>query len=194
MQVGERGCLCERLGQANIRCVEIQNLAEEYQRKTDEELLRLALTPEQLTPEANATLNDELARRRINNAERLKALREEEGQRKEEQRRDPGRLFIVHAYGVGRTRFGKAERIYDPETRMERFKTTVFIVLLWFPLIPTGTFLVERKRAYLSDEMTVVERLPLDWEQVLKVWVVASAMLLALIWVFKLLPRILYRT
>ncbi len=76
---------------------------------------------------------------------------------------------------------------------MERFKTTVFVVFLWLPLIPTGTFLVERKREFLSNQMTVLERIPLDWEQVLKIWVVASATLLAVIWAFKLLPRLLYR-
>ena len=186
-------CLCEGLGKANIRCVEIQDLTEEYQSKTDEELLRLALDPEQLTAEANAVLNDELARRRINGTERLKTFREEEEQRKEEQSRDPGKLFLVHPYGIGRKRFGKAERIYNPETGMERFKTTVFVVLFWLPLIPTGTFLVERKRAFLSNQMTVLEKLPLGWEQVLKVWVVASATLLAAVWVFELLPRLLFR-
>jgi len=41
--------------------VEIQDFAEEYQSKTDDELLRLALDSEQLTPEARAALNDELA-------------------------------------------------------------------------------------------------------------------------------------
>ena len=185
--------LCEDLGKANIRSMKIQDLAEEYQSKTDEELLRLALDPEQLTAEANAVLNDELARRRINRVEQLKTSREEEEQRKEEQSRDPGKLFLVHPYGIGRKQFGKVERIYNPETGMERFKTTVFVVLFWLPLIPTGTFLVERKRAFLSNRMIVLEKLPLDWEQVLKVWVVASATLLAVIWVFELLPRLLFR-
>jgi hypothetical protein len=173
--------------------VETGDFAEEYRSKTDEELLRLALDPEQLIPEANAALNGELSRRQINNTERLRAFRGEEEHRKEEQNRNPGKLFVVHPYGIGRKRFGKAERIYNPETGMERFKTTVFVVFLWLPLIPTGTFLVERKREFLSNQMTVLERIPLDWEQVLKVWVVASATLLAAIWVFKLLPRILYQ-
>ena len=75
--------------------MEIQNFAEEYQNKTDEELLRLALDPEQLTSEANAALNDELARRRINNTQQLKAFSEQEKQRKEEQSRNPGNLFGV---------------------------------------------------------------------------------------------------
>ena len=184
--------MCEDLGQANILSVELQELAEGYQRKTDEELLRLAVDPTQLTPEASSILNDELSRRRINTTERLGTFRAEEEQHKQEQRNNAGQVFVIH--GIGRKRFGKAERVYIAETGMERFRTTVFIVLFWLPLIPTGTFLVERERAFLSDQMTVLKRLPLDWEQVLKVWVVASASLLALIWTFKLLlPRLLYR-
>ncbi len=185
--------MSEAQREANIRRVEVHEFAEEYRSKTDEELLRLALEPEQLTPEANAVLNDELARRRINNAERLKAFRDEEEQQKEVEAKNPGRLLVLHPYGIGRKRFGKAERIYNPETGMEKFRTTVFLVLFWLPLIPTGTFLVEKKRAFLSNEMSVLQKLPLDWEQVLKVWVVASFTLLVVIWAFKLLPRILFR-
>jgi hypothetical protein len=173
--------------------VEIQDLARQYHSKTDEELLRLALDPEQLTPEGNTVLNAELAQRGINNAERRSAFRVEEEQRIEELSRNPGKLFVIYPYGIGRKRFGKAERIYNPETGMERFKTTVFIVLFWFPLIPRATFLVERERGFLPNEMTVLEKLALDWEQVLKVWVVASATLLCVIWAFKLLPRFLFR-
>jgi len=40
--------------------------------------------------------------------------------------------------------------------------------------------------------MKVLEKLPLDWEQVLTVWVIASAILLAAILMFRLLPRFLY--
>ena len=86
-----------------------------------------------------------------------------------------GSLFVVHAYGIGRQRFGKADYEYSSETGMERFKTTVFIVLFWLPLLPTGTYFVERKKEFLSSDMTVLERLPLDWEQVLKVWILRPA-------------------
>ena len=123
----------------------------------------------------------------------MKALRDEEEQKKKEESKNPGRLMVLHPYGIGRKRFGKADRTYNSETGMERFRTTVFLVLFWLPLIPTGTFLVERKRRFLSSPITVLERLPLDWEQVQQVWVIASAILLAVIWVFKLLPRILFR-
>ena len=171
--------------------MEIQDFAREYQSKTDEELLRLQLVSEQLTAKANDALKGELSRRLINGTDRLSAFRQQEAQRQTEQARDPGRLFSV--YSFGRSRFGKARYFYDSETGMERFATTVFVVLFYFPLIPTGTYLAERKREFFSNQTTFLEKLPLDWEQVLKVWVVAAGSLLALIWIFKLLPRLLYR-
>ncbi|MBZ5648547.1 MAG: hypothetical protein LAN37_15135 [Acidobacteriia bacterium] len=182
----------DALAGLTFRAVDIQELAEEYGSKSDEELLRLALQPAQLTPEANAALAGELAKRRINGREHLEAARQQERERKAERDKDPGRLFFIRPYGIGRKRFGKAERTYDADSGLERFKTTVFVVLFWLPLIPTGTYLVERKREFLSGEMTVLQKLPLDWEQVLKVWVVAAASLLAFIWVIKLLPRLLF--
>lgn len=82
-------------------------------------------------------------------------------------------------------RFGKANRVYDAQTDVERFKTTLFVVLLCFPLIPTGTYLVERKRVF-PDKLTGIERLPLDWEQVLRVWVAAAGSILGFIWLIKI--------
>jgi hypothetical protein len=143
-----------------------------------------------LTSEAGVALDAELARRRIGTSGQLAELRDEEQQYEVQQAREIGRLFLVHPFGIGRERFGKAEYIFTAETRMERFKTTVFFVLFWFPLIPTGTYLVEKKRESLSAEITVLEKIPIDWEQVLKVWVVAAAGLLGVIWAFKLLVRL----
>lgn len=99
--------------------MEIQPLADEYRGKTDDELLRLALDAEHLTPEANVALNAEIARRRINSAEGLTLFRKEEELSKEEQGKNIGSLVVFHPYGIGRKRFGKAGRIYNPETGME---------------------------------------------------------------------------
>ena len=167
--------------------MDVQQLADEYGSKSDEELLLLALTPEQLTPEANVVLSGELSRRGIASRERLDLMRQQEQERKAENERDAGSLFFFHPYGIGRYRFGKADRSYDVEARIERFKTTVFVVLFWIPLIPTGTFLVERKGSFFSRRLRVLERLPLDWEQVLKVWIVAAIAVFAVILAFRLL-------
>lgn len=58
--------------------MEYQALAEEYQGKTDDELLRLALERAQLTPQANTALNAELARRRIDTKEQVTAFHHSE--------------------------------------------------------------------------------------------------------------------
>jgi hypothetical protein len=168
-----------------FRAMNVQELGEEYRNRTDKELLRLALTPEQLTPEAKGALTAELATRGINGEASLDAARREEEQRKAENDRELGAFGFVVPIGVGRMRFGKANRVYDPETDIERFKTTIFIVLLCFPLIPTGTYLVERKRV-LPDKLTGIEKLSLDWEQVLRVWVVAAGSILGFIWLIKI--------
>ena len=162
-----------------------QELAEEYRDKTDKELLRLALTPEQLTLEANAVLAGEIARRRIDSAAQLDAARRDEHERKTENDASLGTLGLILPLGAGRMRFGKADRRYDPKTRLERFKTTVFVVLFCFPLIPSGTYLVERKQGS-PDALRALEKLRLDWEQVLRVWVIAAGSILAFIWLIKI--------
>jgi hypothetical protein len=163
----------------------VQELGEEYRNKTSNELLRLALAPEQLTPVAQVALAAELATRRISGKASLDAARNEEEQRKAANNRELGTLGFVFPPGVGRMRFGKANRVCDPETGVERFRTTVFIVLLCFPLIPTGTYLVERRRV-LPDKLTGIEKLALDWEQVLRVWVVAAGSILGFVWLTKI--------
>jgi hypothetical protein len=172
-------CL-ERASRLTFR-VEIQDLAEEYRTKTDEELLRLAVTAADLTPEANLMLSNELSRRGINTAERLGPFREEEKKRQEEASKHTGSLFIIHPFGIGHFRFGKADRVYDPASGLERFQTTIFVILFWLPLIPTGTFVIEKKRSFFSQRFSVLRRVPLDWRQVRRVWSVTLGVLLAII-------------
>jgi hypothetical protein len=57
--------------------MQIGNFAGDYQAKTDEELLRLAMELDQLTSEAQAHLTREFAKRGIS-AEQIRAFREEE--------------------------------------------------------------------------------------------------------------------
>jgi hypothetical protein len=168
--------------------MEIHVLAREYKAKTDEELLRLAADAADLTPEANVALNFELSKRRLNQSERIESFRRDELRRKEDIRKNPGKLWTFR--GIGRKRFGKADYSYNSETGLEKFKTTIFVVIVYFPLIPTGTFLIERRRGWFSNRMTVLERLPLDWEQILKIWIVAMVSVFAFIIVLNVLLRL----
>lgn len=155
-----------------------------YEGKSNEELLRLQLNVKDLTPEAKIALTNELAKRNIGSPEHLDAFRNDERKRKEKESRNPGNLFLHFHYGIGRWYLGRANRTYDQSTGMERFTTTIFILFLWFPLIPTGSYLVEKKRGAISrKKITVLKRLPLDWSQVLRVWAIALACLLVLMWV-----------
>ena len=173
--------------------MEIQELAREYEIKTDDELLRLALDSADLTPEANNALSLELSKRQLNRPEELESFRREEFKHQEEIRKDLGNLWVAHSYGIGRWYFGKAEYSYNEESGIEQFRTTVFIILFGCPLIPTRTFRVARKKAWFSDKLTVIDRLLLDWEQVLKVWLATASIILAIIWTFKLLLRLLLK-
>jgi len=74
---------------------------------------------------------------------------------------------------------------------MERFTTTIFVVLFWVPLIPTGAYRVLRKKQLFSSDMVILEKLPLDWTQILGVWAVAAVSLLGLTIAYKALPSIL---
>ena len=170
----------------------IQDVTRGYEIKTDEELLRLALDQDQLTPEAAAALASELSKRGIDGTERLNSFREEEEERKAEQDKKPRPLFFIEPWGVGFRRFGKADCILLSKTGRERFRTTVFVVLFWFPFIPTRTYLAERSSR--TGKTIFMKKLPLDWEQILKVWIVAVASLLSLVLLLReLLPRLLRR-
>jgi hypothetical protein len=164
--------------------MQYEDFVRSYAVKSDEELFRLQSKPEQLTQEASTALTSELLKRGIG-ADRLNILRDEEKRRQEELSRDPGNLFLTFRFGVGRWHFGKSGRIYNPATGFERFTTTVFILLLWLPLIPTGTYLIEKNPRFLFSKIRILKRLPLDWKQVTKVWAVAAAGILAVIWLFK---------
>jgi hypothetical protein len=162
--------------------MQYQDFVESYATKRNEELLRLSLDSENLTPEASAALTSELVKRGINSAEQRNSFREQEEQRKRQEARNPGQLFLVGHFGIGRWRFGKADYSYDPATGIEKFRTTVFVLLLYLPLIPTGSYLVQRKRGSFRSKMTILEKLPLDWGQVFRVWAVVLAGLVGLIW------------
>jgi hypothetical protein len=165
--------------------MQYEELLRSYAGKSDEELLRLQLDSEKLTMEASAALTGELAKRGIGGTDSIDAFRGLEAKRKEELSKNPGSLFFTFRLGVGRWHFGKADRMYDSATGIERFKTTIFIVLLFFPAFPTGSYLVEKRRGFFSGKVRILKKLPLDWEQVLKVWVVAALGLLGVILVLK---------
>ena len=157
--------------------MDLQALFDHYRHLSDDEIMRLSFDQDQLTDEARMALQSELATRRIT-LERIEKFRFEVKRfSRKLQRREALSRFKETRY---KRWYGKADVAYDSDTRLERFTTTVFIHFFFFPLIPIGTFRVRKKRSFWSTPRPI-EKLPLDWEQVLTVWVIAAAILFALI-------------
>lgn len=171
--------------------LQLKDFAREYDSRSDEELLRLAIARAQLTPEADVALAAELSRRGLAGDEPLKQFEKEEQERARDQARDTGKLFFLGFNGIGRCRFLKWDYAFDPASGYEAFTTTVFIVLFWLPLIPTGTFRVRRKKSLPAGGIEVLDRLPLNWTQVSAVWAAMTTTILTLIVAFRLAVRFL---
>ncbi|HEY1800151.1 MAG TPA: hypothetical protein VGG46_04375 [Terriglobales bacterium] len=154
-----------------------QDFIREYETKSNEELLRLATDPSQLTEEANYVLAIELRKRRLDAKEQIINFQQQENEQKQKQELDIGRLWFIYTFGIGRKRFCEGDYRYDPATQVEEFTTTIFILLFWVPLIPTGTYRVTRIKGFRPPKINAIDRLSLDWKQVMKVWLITLGVL-----------------
>jgi hypothetical protein len=165
----------------------IDELIVTYSQMADEELLELAASPDELLPEAKQILASELARRNLGK-EQIETYRKNlEAERKAEETEK--NRAEVRRWGIttGRNWFFKADLTFDNETDSEQFTTTVFSTMAWFlPLIPLGTYRVQRSRSEPNRKLEIVKKLPLNWEQVLRVWVVSSGSIFAVILAIRL--------
>jgi hypothetical protein len=133
----------------------IQELGEQYQEKTDEELLRLALNGEQLTREANLAFTGELARRGIASQARLDVAQKDEQERKAESERSLGTLGVFHLFGAGRIRLGNADRVRNLPLQFRQRRPGIPGVLS----LPAGReklLLHPRRREYASSTPEIV--------------------------------------
>lgn len=169
----------------------LQDFAREYAAMQDDQLLRLASTPEDLVSEARSALDSEMGRRGLKTSARLQAFHNEETQRAREIDLDSIRKTrVLFPRGFGQTRFCKGDYLYHPESGFEEFRTTFFFLLFYLPLIPMGTYRVQRRKGSGRD-FTEAEKLPLSWYQVLQVWATMMLALLLLLAVVRFLPRAL---
>jgi hypothetical protein len=162
----------------------VDTLADLYRTKSDEELLLLSVEMDELTDEARDALKAEMSLRRLT-ADEVEQLRFDRqiDERVKEKRSKASDLLRK------RTRFGKRDLVLLDKTKRERFTTTFFIPVAYLPLIPVGTYRIEKLRARWRSKLIVLEKKPLDWEQVLAAWVMSGGIALIAIWVFKLWIR-----
>jgi hypothetical protein len=128
--------------------MEIQDFIKEYETKSDEELLRLAVDSNQLTVEASYALSAELRHRHLDAKAQINDFEREENEQKQKQELDIGRLWFIHALGIGRKSLCEGDYHFNPQSQIEEFTTTIFILLFWMPLIPTGSYRVTNVKGF----------------------------------------------
>ena len=163
----------------------------EYQYLTHDELLRLTTEKEQLTDEARLALEGELDRRRLSSSDidAYRIQREAADKADKLKRATPS---YIHSVGLGKKFLGKTNRHRDAERLFEQYDTTLWFVVLWFPVFPIATYTVRRDLErwlgiLVASDPVAIGRHPRNWELILLTWVKAAAVLLALRLTFLLL-------
>jgi hypothetical protein len=165
----------------------------DYQNLTDDEVLQLALEREQLTDDARLVLDSELVHRRL-------SIKDIESHRigvrvaqKREESQTAHRVFNQNSFprpGFGTALLGKRNLRRDPSERFEEYEATQWVIAIWLPIFPIGTFTVRRGLSrwlgMARSDPVIIQRQARDWEQILLTWVKAAAVLLAMriTWLF----------
>jgi hypothetical protein len=155
-----------------------------YEHLTEDELLHVADEREQLTDEARLALESELRRRNLSTSE-VNAYKQECTDNNEADKlRRAGRQFIPNL-GLGKKFLGKTNCRRDPSDPFELYESTLWFIVLWFPVYPIATYTMRRDRERwlgmtLTSNEIALDRHPRNWEMILLTWVKASAFLLGL--------------
>jgi hypothetical protein len=147
----------------------------DYGGKSDDELLRLALESDSLTSEARDALTSELKRRQLDSPVRLAKFSEEQAAAKHLDDITLGDLSLSYR-GNGRRAYGRSNR--EVLGTSEEYDATVFGVVLFFPIVPMGTYRFSREQS--DKQVRVLDTKPLDWRQVVRVWLTALAIVAAI--------------
>ena len=130
-------------------------------------------------------LDAELSRRRLSTSDLDLFQQECAAEEEADKLRRAAPQLMAHG-SFGKKLFGKAERRRDPSGFfVELYESTLWFVVLWFPVFPIATFTVRRDLErwlgmVVASGPIALERHPRNWEQILLTWVKASAVLLGL--------------
>src|SRR5271169_4651284 len=117
--------------------------APDYAEKSDDELLRLTVEPEQLTEKARAALSNELRRRHLDSHDRIEEFAKEEKAYHHLHDIDLGPLGLG-PHGMGKRLYGKWNR--EITGTEEEYDATLFAVVGFFPLVPIATYRMSREQ------------------------------------------------
>jgi hypothetical protein len=154
-----------------------------YQQLSDDEILNLARDLSNLTDEAKDALNLEISRRNLS-ADDIQTYATETAILEDSENRQRQKLLSPNL-SRNKEFFGRANFVHDDSSGNQQYDATLWFVVFWFPLIPLGAYRVRRKggwwRNFLIPNIEVVAKLPLNWEQIFRTWLVAVSLLFAAI-------------
>ena len=149
----------------------------DYRSLSDDEVLRIATRPQDLTDEARNLLDAELRQRSI----RSHDIDEYRALVTEFETSEAAKVAVPFTTrGMGRKFYGKSNYQYDPISNSEEFDATSWFVFMMFPLIPLGSYRVQRQhrenwwdRIFGDNKFEVLKKLPRNWQQIVLTWIKA---------------------
>ena len=165
----------------------------QYEHLTEDELLHVADEKEQLTDEARLALESELRRRNLSTSD-INAYKQQLADDDKAEKLRRASRQVVHNVGLGKKFLGMTSRRRDASGLFELYESTLWFVVLWFPVYPIATYTVRRDLERwlgmtIPSSEIALDRHPRNWEMILLTWVKASAFVLALRIMFVLLQR-----
>jgi|GEM_PF-2401504 len=156
-----------------------------YESLSDDQVLKLAGEKDQLLDEAQLALDKEIKRRNMTvahideykNALRLATLRQQ-----------IGKLYTIRS--IGKKFFGIDNYISDEQAQREEFDTTLWFLILWFPVIPVMTVRIRKEIsprslfwAWKTYDFVALEKKSHNWFQICKTWSIALGVLLVILFI-----------
>lgn len=157
----------------------------QYQQLSDDEILNLARDQMNLTgDEAREALSVELSRRNISLSD-IQTYAAETGALDTAENHQLRKLLAPKVYG-NKKFLGRNNFVGDASSGSEEYDATLWFVVYWFPLIPLGTYRVRRNRSpkrwwNLHRDIAIMTKLPLNWKQILRTWLIAVSVVFAAI-------------
>ena len=169
----------------------------QYEFLSDGELLRLAAERDTLVQEAQQALDCELSRRHITRDEIENEKADVASLQRQVELQAAAATWVIPNLGIGKTFYGRRNRRVTASR--EEYDSTLWVVLLWFPLIPLGTFRL--RRAARKSRLGWMVRRPAhaadrkarDWNQILLTWLCAVSVAFAIRIAWHFLPALLFR-
>jgi len=153
-----------------------------YEQMSDGALMRIAMDRAELTPEALAALDAQLAARGLRPAE-VAAFADTyraEVAAEEARRIDNKEWRLGWGLGSGTgTRFYGKRDLVEMQNR-EQYQATLWVTFFWVPLVPLGTYVVHRATVswwQWSADVRALRQVPLDWKQIRDTWAVSALVL-----------------